>query len=269
MILMNRKLVITFSLLAILGFGLAGQTLAQTASGKSGVMRGDYLIYSITSHWSTTNSSLTVPDELLRYNDTLRYNVTVESVQGGDQGSIIAILNNLVFTNGTDLTAPSYSNIDSGELISYIPGYPAFEGIYDANLVVNNLLHPSGNDSLTISQTITRDYYSGKRDTNVVITSDPIKDINNKTGTQTISTYIDKSKGVLVESNSDIRFADYNASIIWTLKDTNLWTVSAVPLPPLPLPLPVIIAIVVVVIAVVAVLVFYRERNLGRKKHRH
>jgi len=265
MILMNRKIAITFSLIVILGFGLAGQTLAQTASWEPGVMQGDYLIYSITSHWSTTNSSLTVPDELLLYNSTLRYNVTVDVVQG----PLVAILTNWVFTNGTDLTEPSYSNVTSGELINYLSVYPAFQGIYDANLAVNNLLYPLGNDSLTISQTITRDYYSGKRDTNVVITSDPIKDVNNKTGTQTIVNFIDKSKGVLVELNSDIKFADYNASIIWTLKDTNLWTVSAATLPPLPLPLPVIIAIVVVIVAVVAVVVFYRERKQGRKKNRH
>jgi hypothetical protein len=265
MIFMNRKIAITFSLLAILGFGLAGQTLAQTASGKPGVMQGDYLIYSITSHWSTTNSSLTVPNELLQYNSTLRFNVDVDVIEG----SIVVILNTWVFTNGTDLTAPSYSNVDSGELIRSLPGYPAFQGIYDANLTVNNLLHPSGNDSLTISQTITRDYYSGKRDTNVVITSDPIKDINNKIGTQIISNYIDKSKGVLVELNNDIKFADYNASIIWTLKDTNLWTVSAAPSPPLSLPLPAIIAIVVVIVAVVAVAVFYWKRKQGRKKQRH
>jgi hypothetical protein len=259
---MNRKLTVTLSLLAILGFGLAGQALAQTTSGVPGVKLGDNFIYSITAQWSTTNASLAMPNVLLMYNSTLHFNVTVIAVRDSN----VTLLNSWVFTNGTVLTAPSLSNVDSGALIDYIPGYPAFQGLFDANLAVNNLLYPSGNGSLTINQTTTRDYASGKRDTNVVTGSFPVSDPNNNTGTQTTTDYIDKTTGVLVELHNDIKFSDYNASITWTLKNTNLWTVSAAPLP---LPLPVIIAIVVMIVAVVAVIVFYRERKKGKKKRRH
>ena len=255
---MNRKLVITLSLLAILGFGLAGQALAQT-TGVPGVSAGDYFVYSITTQWSTTNANLAVPNELLVDNSTLRYNVTVEAVQDTN----VTVLNNWVLTNGTVLTAPSQSDVDSGVLLAYMTGYPVFQGLFDANEAVNSLLYPSGNESLTINQTVTRDYASGKRDTNVISGSFAVSDVNNNTGTQTTTFYIDKKTGVLVESYNSYEFPDYTASITWTLKDTNLWTVSAPPLP-----LPVIIAIVVVIVAVIAVVIFYSERKKGRKKHR-
>jgi hypothetical protein len=259
MISMNRKLAVTFSLLVILGFGLAGQALAQT-SGVPGVKLGDYFVYSITTHWSTTNDSLTIPTELLMYNSTLYYNVTVETVQDSN----VTVMNNWAFTNGTVLTAPSLSNVDSGVLFEYIQGYPAFQGFFDANLAVNDLLYPSGNGTLTITQTITRDYPSGKRDTNIVTSGSPITDVNNNNGTETTTLYIDKTTGVLVERNDLIQFPDYTASITWTLTGTNLWTVSAATLP-----VPLIIAIVVVIVAVVAVVVFYRERKKRGKKNRH
>ena len=255
---MNRKLAVTLSLLAILGFGLAAQALAQTTSGMPGVNVGDYLVYSITSHWSTTDASLTIPTELLMYNSTLYYNVTVGDVEGSN----VTIENSWAFNNGTVLTAPSLSNVDSGVLFESIQGYPAFQGLFDANLAVNNLLLPSGNNSLTISLAITRNYASGKRDINVATASFPVTDINNNNGTETTTFYIDKTTGALVERYDNIAFPDYTATITWTLTGTNLWTVSAAPLPLL-----LIIPIVVVIVAVVAVVVFYRERKKGGKKN--
>jgi hypothetical protein len=262
-ITLDRKLAVAFFLLAVLGFVLAGQALAQTTSGVPGVSPGDYLVYSITTTWSTTNESLAIPQELLVDNSTLHYNVTVEAVQGTN----VTIENNWVFTNGTDVNAPSLSNVDSGILYSYIPDRPAFQGIYDANLPVNSYQYPSGNDSgAVISLTITRNYASGKRDTNVVTYNYPVSDYNNNSGTESTTFYIDKTTGVLVERQDHIQFPTYTASITWTLKNTNLWTVSAAPLP---LPLPLIIAIVVIIVAVVAVVAFYRERKKGGKKNRH
>jgi hypothetical protein len=257
---MNRKLAVTLSLLMILGFGSVGQVLAQ--NGMPGVSRGDEFVYSITTHWSTSDPALMPPSVLLEYNSTTHYNVTVITVQSTN----VTIMNNLAFTNGTVLSSPSLSNVASGQLYQSIPGYPAFQGFFDVNLAVNSPLYPSGNQSVTINQTVTRDYSSGKRDTNVVTGDFPISDINNKTGTQTITFYIDKSKGVLVERDDVLVFPDYTASIIWTLKSTNLWSVSAAPLP---LPLPVIIIIAVVIIVVVVGLVVYRERKSSKKKNRN
>ena len=262
---MKTKLAVALFLLVILGLGLAGQAFVQAvqaASGVPGVSAGDYFFYSITAFWSTTNAHLAVPNELLVENSTLHYNVTVEAVQDTN----VTILNSWVFKNGTALTAPSLSNVDSGVLFDYLPGEPAFQGLFDANLAVNSLLYPSGNESLTINQTVTRDYASGKRATNVVSGSFSVQDVNNNTGTQTTTLYIDKATGVMVERDDDYDFSDYTASIIWTLTDTNLWTVSAAPLP---LSLTVTIVAIAVAIAIIAVAVFYRERKKSRKKRRH
>lgn len=198
------------------------------------------------------------------YNSTSHYNVTIGAVQDSN----VTIENDWVFINGTDLNAPSLLNVDSGTLYSYIPGRPAFQGIYDANLVVNSKLHPSSvNDTSTISLTITRDYASGQRQTNVVTYNYPVTDVSNSSGTETTTYYIDKTTGVLVERNDYVQFQEYNASIIWTLKSTNLWTVSTAQLPVSP---SIIIAAIVIVVAVIVVvlLVFYRKQKKSGRKNR-
>ena len=174
---MNKKLTIALPLLAFLVFGLVGQTLAQTR--LPGVHQEDYFIYDITSHWSSSNASLSVPPYLLGINDTRWYNVTVSGVQGINVTARTA----QHFANGTDDNRLITLDVDSGS-IYFMYG---FQGFFDANLTVGELLRPSGNSTVTINQTISRDYVSGKRDTNVVAISYPITDSTNSSiGTATV-----------------------------------------------------------------------------------
>ncbi len=263
---MNKKLCISILLLSLLCLGIVGQALAQTR--LPGVHYGDNFVYSLVSNWSSSNSSLTVPSELVDFNSTLSFNVTVTAVQGVN---VTAMTVQRFGNNSTDDNRLITMNVDSGS--NYFMN--GFAGFFDANLGAGDLLRPSGNDtnpvtgvtseSVRINQTIPRTYASGTRDTNVVTVSYPVIDASNTTlGTQTITYYIDKAVGVLVERKDYTEFPDQNGTELWTLKSTNVWTVSP---PPLELPLPILIAVVAVVVVIV-VAVVYRGRKGRRKRSR-
>ena len=265
---MNKKLTITIFLLIILGFGVVGQALAQTRT--PGVKVNDYLVYNITSHWNPASATEATPPALIDLNNTKNYNVTITGVSGAN-----VTTNQLWdFVNGTELPYLAGWNLESAE--SYYMSSP-FEGIVGANLGVGDLLHPSGNDSLTINQTITRNYASGARETNVIQISAPVQnsttdEVTNQTtyttiGNQDLTFYIDKATGVLVEQRSEISSLTpvESGSTVWTLKETNLWEVSA-PTAPAVSALE-IIAIVVVIVVVVAAVVFVGLRRKSHRKH--
>lgn len=264
---MNKKLTITLPLMFLLCFGLVGQVFAQTR--VLGVTFGDNLIYSRTSTWQTSNASAILPPYLVdTINGTLNYNVTVYYVAGNNVTEIEA----WTFKNGTVINSVATINTDTDDVYDFVPNLPPFQGFYDANLQVNDPLYP-GNLTipLRINQTITRDYASGKRDTNLVEYSYQVEDATDPTnstiGTQTESLYIDKATGVLVEGRVFSQFADHNGTELWTLQSTNLWAVSAAPLE-LPLPWPIIVAIVAVVVVVVAAAVYFRGKRHRRRKFR-
>ena len=268
-ICMNKKLTITISLLIILCFGVVGQALAQTRT--PGVKANDYLVYNITTHWNPASTSEAAPSILVDLNNTKQYNVTITGVSGAN-----VTTNQLWdFVNGTELPYLVVWNLETAE--SYYMS-SQFEGIIGANLGVGDLLHPSGNDSLTINQTITRDYASGARDTNVVQLSSPVQNstidsATNQTtyttiGNQDVTFYIDKATGVLVEQRSEISSLTpvESGSTVWTLKETNLWNVSS-STTTIELFMTLIIAIVAVIAIVVVAVVFVVIRRKGHRKH--
>ena len=267
-ICMNKKLTITISLLIILCFGVVGQALAQTRT--PGVKAYDYLVYNITTHWNPSNASEAAPATLTDLNNTKQYNVTITGISGAN-----VTTNQLWdFVNGTELPYLVVWNLESAESYYMTSG---FEGIVGANLGVGDLLHPSGNDSLTINQTITRNYASGERDTNVVQLSSPVQNsttdsATNQTtyttiGNEEVTFYIDKATGVLVEQRSEISSLTpvESGSTIWTLKETNLWDVSS-STATTALSTPTIIAIVAVIVIVVVAVAFVVIRRKGQRK---
>ena len=255
---MNKKLTTALTLLCLLCFGMMAQTSAQTQA--PGVKEGDYFVFSITSQWSSSNSSITVPTYLLDINKTDYYKVMVSSVQSPN----VTATNMWHFKNGTDINSLAILDLNSGELVYYIPGLPAFQGFSYANISVNEPLLPSVQDSPTMNQTIKRAYGSGQRDTNVITLSYDVTDSSNSTiGVETTSLYFDKATGVLVERNVYTEFADQNGSAIWILTETNLWTV---PVAKIELPLPIIVAIVAAIIVVIVAVVYFKTRKNRKKK---
>jgi len=252
---------ITLPLMFLICYGVVGQALAQTR--VPGVTPGDNLIYSITSSWNTSNSSAIVPPFLVGLNNTRNYNVTVTYVSGEN----VTALNTLSFKNGTaDINSLVTVETGTGQVLEYIPGLPAFQGFYVANLQVNDPLYP-GNLTLPfwINQTTTHDYASGKRDTNVVEYSYSVENIFNVTGTETQTLSIDKATGVLVDRKTVSVFPDQSGTQFWNLTSTNLWSVSSTPVE-LPLPWPIIVVIVAAVIVVVVAAAYFRGNRRRRRK---
>ncbi len=246
-------------LVALLCFGAISQCLGQTRG--PGVLPGDAFSYDIKGYWSSTNSSFTPPAYLLELNKTAYFNVTVSSVQGMN----VTARNDWRFLNGTELNSLTTIDVDTGELLFYIPERPAFQGFYDANLSANDRWRPSNeNDTVTINQTIPIEYANEKRDTNIVtITDILVTNYSNSTnGTESLTYKFDKATGVLVEKNIYTQFPEENGTEQWHLTKTSVWTVSSTPFP---VPLPVLVAIVIVIVVAVAV-VGYMRLNRGRKK---
>jgi hypothetical protein len=257
---MDKKLTIAIPLLALLVLGLLGQTLAQTRA--PGVKAGDEFTFDVTTHWSSNNSWLTIPDNLLDINNTLWYKVSVSDVT---QFNVTAT-NILHFVNQTEASSLVIVNTDTGST-NNVKGY---QGFVNANLSAYDLIHPSGEDLTRINQTISRDYTGGKRDTNVVKFSFPSvdTDINLTIGTENVSYYFDKATGVLVELFIETEYFSpaETSSTTLMLKETNLWTVSTPQQEESPWPLLIIVAIVAVIIVAIVAVLYFRARKKSKKK---
>jgi len=226
MINMNKKLTITISLLVVLAFSAVGQALAQ--SQQVGVHVGDKFVYGITAVWTASDPNAKVPAGLAEANKTVTFNVTVSAVQNPNVTAAIA----WSFSNGTVVNSTVTVNVDSGE-VDYVPGMPLFEGFYYANLGEFEPLRPNGN-FIVINQTVSVDYASGVRDTSFVQFTFPTSaSYNITTGSQTTTYYIDKVAGVQVRRIDEAASLDpvtslfQSAKVTWTLKETNLWTVTS------------------------------------------
>jgi hypothetical protein len=200
----------------------------------------------------------------VQINNTQWFNVTVSAVLGVN----VSATNIWHFVNGTEIPSLVVLDVDSGQM-HYMGG---FQGFFYANLAVGDVLRPSAppdNDSapVAVSQTISREYASGRRDTNVASDSFPVTDFTNSSiGTETVTFYIDKATGVTVERYEYVEFPDENGSTTWTLSDTNLWDVTAST--DFPLPLPVLIVIVIIVAVAVSAAVIHRVRKTRRRRRR-
>jgi hypothetical protein len=269
---MNTKLAVTLILLGILSIGFASQIFAQTR--VAGVQQNDYFTYSVTSHWTSENATEPIPSCLIDYNNTKEYKVLI----GGVTGVNVTSTQTWDFKNGTQFPYLIVVDIESGDPYYMSGNYPPPEGvecIVGANLNAGNLLHPAGNDSITINQTITRNYANEDRQTNVIQLNGPIQNetIDEATnssvyvtiGNQDVTYNIDKATGVLVKKTTTIESISPNETlrIDWTLEKTNLWNAS----PPVNSFLYVEVALIVVIIVAVVILVFRYTRR-GRKHRR-
>jgi len=226
MIDMNKELTITISLIVVLAFSAVGQALAQ--SQQIGVHVGDKFVYGITAQWTASDPNAKIPAGLVDANRTASFNVTVSAVQNPNVTAVIA----WSFSNGTVVNSTVTVNVDSGE-VDYVPGLPVFEGFYYANLGEFEPLRPSGS-FVIINQTVSVDYASGVRDTNLIQFTFPTSVSNNiTTGTQTTTYYVDKVAGALVRREDEATSLDpattlyQHAIVTWILKENNLWTVSS------------------------------------------
>jgi hypothetical protein len=267
---MNRKLASTITLIALLCAGFAGQALAQTR--VAGVKANDYFVYSITSSWHADNASEPTPTWLAEYNNTSQYKVQIGLVSGVN----VTSTHTWDFKNGTQIPYLITIDIESGTPYYLSGRAPPFDGIVGANINVGSLLHPAGNDSVTINQTTTRNYAAGARETNIVQLTSPIQNatidpVTNATvlvpiGNEDVTYSIDKTTGILVEQKTTIESLTpkQTATITWTLKETNLWDAS----PPTNTFYLIIAAVIAVIIILAVVLFVFRNKIRRRRKKR-
>jgi hypothetical protein len=166
-------------------------------------------------------------------------------------------------------------DVQSGESYYLSGAQPPIEGIVGSDLNAGDLLHPLGNDSITINQTISRAYAGGPRETNIVELTGPVENVTLDTitgqtiddviGDQNVTYYLDKATGMLVEQDITITSdKPYYAQmkVTWTLTETNVWDASQ----PLSTLLTTIIAVVIVAVVIVIVVLVYRSRRKGRNR---
>jgi hypothetical protein len=260
---MNTKVAITVTLLAILCVGLMGQAFAQTRA--PGVSRGDTFTYKVTSHWSTENATEPEPVGLTDVNNTASYKVQISDVSGVNATATYT----WELKNGTQFAFLLTQDVESGQSYYHSYNAPPLEILVGANIQAGELLHPTGDDTYTVNQTISRNYADGARDTNLIEITFPIQ--NNETdttivGSSTTRFYIDKATGVIVEQDTEIEHTTTpkeSLSIVWELTDTNLW--NAAETATFELSLTMIIAIVAVIAVVVVILAVFFMRSRGHR----
>jgi hypothetical protein len=270
---MNRKLAITITLLTLLTLSSATQVLAQIRN--PGIKPLDTFTYAITANWTSDNATQEIPIWITDFNQTKQYKILVGIIDGANVTTTVT----WDFKNGTQLPFLVTTDIDLG-LPYYISGEaPPFEAIAAANLTAGNVLYLAGTDLVTINQTITRNYASGPRDTNVVERSAPLQNsttnpttnetIYTTTGNQDVTYYLDKQTGMLIEQKVVLESSNpkETAIVTLTLKQTNVWDASTQQSTSLTVIIAAAVVVAVVIVVIIGVIIS-RKKGKSRKKTR-
>lgn len=187
-----------------------------------GVKVGDEFTYDIKGFWSSQDPDAAPSESFFELNMTEWFKVTVTGVSGAE----VSVNTTWRFNNGTEFERASSINVETG-----MP-YPsdAFYPIYAANLKANDYVRPIGPDRSTVNETSTRQYASGTRETNRISVVQESYDANepSRTWTENTNIYFDRRTGVLVElcDTNVYTNPDATLTILWTIRDTNVWAVS-------------------------------------------
>jgi len=241
---MKGKMLVGSLLLFLLSATLIGGIWAQTYA--PGVAEGDTFTYDITGFWSSTDPSVAVPQSLLELNETDYYEVRIN----GTSGAEVIATSTLHFKNGSDISSVGSLNLETGVATSALL-------ILAANLNANDRIHPTGQDTITINETVVRNYLGEDRETNHLIFTYQENGI-----TGTVDRYFDRETGMLVELRDETSYVNPDTTIIVSrkIKETSVWG------NPMEIPWLLIIPILVVIAVIIGVL-FYIKKKRKRKKH--
>jgi hypothetical protein len=190
-----------------------------------GVKAGDVFIYDVKGFWSSNDPNATLPEAFLQLNMTEWYQITVTGVSDAE----VSINTTWRFNNGTELKGTGNVNVETGI------NYPTqgFWAIYAANLRAGDQVRPNGPDRSTINETITREYGAGStRETNRVSLVLQYYDADDPTfsttWTEYINTHFDRQTGMLVEFRDISVYSkpQMTLTILWKIKDSNVWAVT-------------------------------------------
>jgi len=222
---MSKKRSWTVYLLVILVFTiLIGAVIILTYSGTKnltrlpGVSVGDTFTFDVFSFWSSSAANAVVPEWLSEINQTESFRVTITAISD----TMVTTLDTWVFKNGTEYNSTGLVNVETG----YNSG--GFWPVVAANLGKGDLLHPAGQNGITVNETITREYPSGARETNHFTLNYQGNDENYGYYTAESDYYFDRATGMLVElyDRSTFLGANMQTAILWKIKASNVWVVS-------------------------------------------
>jgi hypothetical protein len=221
----RRTLFIAITLVVIVVLALVIFLVSQPSQvAVPGLKAGDVFIYDVMGFWSSDDPNATLPEAFLQLNMTEWYQITVTEVSGAE----VSISTTWRFTNETELTGTGTVNVETGI------HYPTegFWAIYASNLKENDQLRPLGPDRSTINETVTRDYGDGTRETNRLSLVLEYYDADDPTGSTTWTEYsnihFDRQTGMLVELRDISVYTNpqQTLTILWKLKESNVWTVT-------------------------------------------
>ncbi|MCW4044330.1 MAG: hypothetical protein NWE94_02285 [Candidatus Bathyarchaeota archaeon] len=243
---MNKRACITTFLAALLCLTAIGSVWAQTRI--PGVYQGNTFTYDVSAVWSSTDPSAVVPAELLSINQTEYYRVTIAAVSGAE----ITTQTVWHFYNGTETTSIGTINVETGVTNG------GFWAIVAGNLGVNDRLHPSGPNYITVNATVMREYLGGSRETNHLILTLEGSDSGGDY-IEHVDYYFDKQTGMLVQLSDAKVYSNPTVTItrLWKIKESNVWVV---PEFPSVLILPLLMAIIMMMAIV------YKKKNASIAK---
>jgi hypothetical protein len=135
---------------------------------------------------------------------------------------MVTTVDTWVFKNGTEHNSTGLVNVESG----YNSG--GFWPVVAANLGKDDLLHPAGQNGITVNETIIREYPSGAREINHFKLNYQGNDETFGYYTAESDYYFDRATGMLVElyDRSTFLGANMQSAILWKIKASNVWVVS-------------------------------------------
>ena len=220
----KRSRVILLAILAVTIIVMAFVVYAYLGSPR-GLHVGDEFTYDIKGFWSSQDPEVTPSESFFELNMTEWFKVTVTEVSEEE----VSINTIWLFNNGTEVKSTSTINLETGIT------YPSegFWAIYAPNLREGDYIRPIGPDRSTINETQTEDYGAGvTRETNLVSVMQQSYDANDPTYTRTLTeytnTHFDRQTGMLVELRYTSVYTnpDITLTAVWTITDTNVWTIS-------------------------------------------
>ncbi len=202
--------------LCCLTSSIAFSAFAQTTT--AGISKGETFDYSYNVTWTSTNPSAIPPSYITDLNNTQKIQFKITQVDGSN----ITLDCIKSFKNGTSTVQSGTINIDSGAI-----NIPYGFLIVRANIEKNQLVYPNGGHQ-TITDTVTRSYATGQRETNIILSQEP---------DETITIYFDKIKGIAVDysyqTNTTLNGQTTTTKETLTNTNSDVWAVNQ-PTPSVP-----------------------------------
>lgn len=237
---MNKRLISIALIVCLASLIMLGTVKAQTVT--PGVTPGQSFTYKVSSHWSSSDTYASIPQNLIDFNQTDSIEVRISNANE----TSIEIFTATYFKNGSSpIASRGTTNVQTGESIG------GFAAIIGANLTQGQRIHPAGTDSITINSTATRAFESGSRQTNEIQIS-----MRNETAgaTSSVDRFFDQVTGMLVQSTESTSSDNpsSSSSVTWQLVSSTAWSIPE---------FPVILALPAFLIATSLAVIAYKKKQ--------